>query len=214
MAKGLLITFEGPDGAGKTTVLERLLPGVKQLTADQVVTTREPGGIVISEKIRNIILDVNHTTMDSKTELLLYIAARRQHYVEKILPALESGQVVLVDRFIDSSVAYQGYGRSLDKEAIEWLNDYAIEGNDPDLTLYFDVPSEVGLARITKDASREVNRLDLEALEMHQKVRQGYLEIAQAHPDRVVVIDATQPIEAVVKDAFSQIKACYEKGLK
>lgn len=207
MTRGLLITFEGPDGAGKTTVLERLLPELGKLTQGKLTTTREPGGIAISEKIREIILDIDHTNMDSKTELLLYIAARRQHLVERVWPALERGELVLIDRFIDSSVAYQGYGRGLDIEAINWLNAYATDGHKPDLTLYFDVPSEIGLARIAQNTDREVNRLDLEAVEMHRKVRAGYLKIAKEESDRVVLIDASQDLETVVEEALSAIKA-------
>jgi dTMP kinase len=163
-----------------------------------VVTTREPGGVPIAEKIREVILNPDHTEMDSKTELLLYMAARRQHLVEQVVPALAAGQLVLMDRFIDSSVAYQGYGRNLDIASVDWLNAYVTDQTQPDLTLYFDVPSEVGLARIAQNADREINRLDLEALDMHQKVRRGYQELALAHPDRFVTIDASQSLEEVV----------------
>ena len=115
MKNGIIISFEGPDGAGKTTVLEQVLPVLQEKGYD-IITTREPGGVEIAERIRDVILDVNHVAMDNKTELLLYMAARRQHYVEKVLPALEAGKVVLIDRFIDSSIAYQGAGRGLDKD--------------------------------------------------------------------------------------------------
>ena len=140
-----------------------------------MLTTREPGGVLIGEKIREVILDPNHTQMDAKTELLLYIASRRQHLVEKVLPALEAGKLVIMDRFIDSSLAYQGFGRGLDIEAIDWLNHFATDGLKPDLTLYFDIEVEEGLARIAANSDREVNRLDLEGLDLHKKVRQGYL---------------------------------------
>ena len=176
MKKGLIISFEGPDGAGKTTVINRLLPILSEKLNRSIVSTREPGGVDIAERIRDVILDVNHTSMDDKTELLLYMAARRQHFVEKVLPALKSGKLVLIDRFIDSSVAYQGSGRGLDKQVISWLNDFATDSRKPDLTLYFDIDSETGLTRIAKNAEREINRLDLEKLDMHQRVRQGYLE--------------------------------------
>ena len=131
--------------------------------------TREPGGVLIGEKIRQVILDPSHTQMDAKTELLLYIASRRQHLVEKVLPALEAGKLVIMDRFIDSSVAYQGFGRGLDIEAIDWLNQFATDGLKPDLTLYFDIEVEEGLARIAANSNREVNRLDLEGLDLHKK---------------------------------------------
>lgn len=206
MTKGKIITLEGPDGAGKTSVLEQLVLKLEKDNEQSIVTTREPGGVAISESIRNIILDVNNTEMDFKTELLLYIAARRQHLVEKVLPSLSAGKLVFIDRFIDSSVAYQGEGRGLNKSDIEWLNDFATDGIKPDLTLLFDVPSEIGIARINQNVNREINRLDLEKLEMHQKVRQGYLELAKANPDRIVLIDASKPLDGVVDEAYRVIK--------
>ncbi len=208
MKKGLIISFEGPDGAGKTTVINRLLPILSEKLNRSIVSTREPGGVDIAERIRDVILDVNHTSMDDKTELLLYMAARRQHFVEKVLPALKSGKLVLIDRFIDSSVAYQGSGRGLDKQVISWLNDFATDSRKPDLTLYFDIDSETGLTRIAKNAEREINRLDLEKLEMHQRVRQGYLELAELEKSRVVTIDASQDLEQVVADALKEILDC------
>ena len=212
MTKGIFISFEGPDGAGKTTVLEAILPQLKKLVAKEVITTREPGGVAFAESIRDLILDVNHTNMDDKTELLLYIAARRQHLVERILPELKKGNLVLVDRFIDSSVAYQGYGRGLDADAVTWLNNFATDGLQPDLTLYFDVDSQIGLTRIEKNKEREVNRLDLEQLDMHCRVRSGYLKLAQENPDRIVTIDAARPLEEVITDALFIIKQrCLEK---
>ncbi|MFS1663095.1 dTMP kinase [Streptococcus sp. zg-JUN1979] len=211
MTEGILLSFEGPDGAGKTTVLNAILPLLKDQLEQEILVTREPGGVSISEHIRELILDVRHTEMDSKTELLLYIAARRQHWVEKVAPALKEGHLVMMDRFIDSSVAYQGFGRGLDIEAIDWLNHYATDGIKPDLTLYFDVPSEVGLARIAKNADREVNRLDLEALELHQKVRQGYLDLADKESSRMVIIDARKPLHEVIDQAFYAIMSFMEK---
>ncbi|MBM7643508.1 dTMP kinase [Streptococcus loxodontisalivarius] len=209
--QGIFISIEGPDGAGKTTVLERLLPRLEELYPAGLVTTREPGGVAIAEKIREVILDVNHTAMDSKTELLLYIAARRQHLVERVLPNLQAGKMVLVDRFIDSSVAYQGAGRGLSIDHIKWLNSYATDGLEPDLTLLLDIESEEGLRRIEANKDREVNRLDLEKIDMHQRVRQGYLELAEENPDRIKIVDASQDLEAVVEDAFNLIKAVLEE---
>ena len=127
MVNGTLISFEGPEGAGKSSVLEAILPLLEE-KGIPFITTREPGGVDIAEKIRQVILDPDHTRMDAKTELLLYIASRRQHLVERVLPALAAGKVVLMDRFIDSSVAYQGYGRGLSVEDIEWLNQFATDG--------------------------------------------------------------------------------------
>ena len=174
------------------------------------ITTREPGGVEIAEKIREVILDPSHTEMDPKTELLLYIASRRQHLAERVLPALEAGKLVIMDRFIDSSVAYQGFGRGLAVADIEWLNQFATDGLKPNRTFYFDIDVEEGLARIAKSASREVNRLDLEGLSLHQKVRQGYLAILEKEPQRVVKIDASQPFDQVVEDTWLLLKEILE----
>lgn len=205
MTQGLFISFEGPDGAGKTSVLQAILPHLADL-GREIVTTREPGGVAIAEDIRSIILNPENTAMDDKTELLLFIAARRQHLKERILPPLAKGSLVLVDRFIDSSVAYQGFGRGLDVADINWLNQYATDGLKPDLTLYFDIDVEEGLARIARNADRDVDRLDMEKLDMHQRVRQGYLSILEAEPNRMVKIDASQPLEAVVAATLAVIK--------
>ncbi|MGS4786122.1 dTMP kinase [Streptococcus sp. P25B114] len=205
MEKGHFITFEGPDGAGKTTVLQELLPKL-QVLGLEVITTREPGGVAIAEDIRKIILDPANTAMDHKTELLLFIAARRQHLIEKVLPPLQEGKMVIIDRFIDSSVAYQGHGRGLDIADIDWLNHYATDGLKPDLTLYFDIDAEEGLARIARNAERDVDRLDMEKADMHRRVRQGYLAILEKEPERFVKIDASQPLEAVVQDALGIIQ--------
>lgn len=202
MKKGLLVSLEGPDGAGKSSVLEALVPILEE-NGHQVVTTREPGGVPISEAIREVILDQKNTEMDGKTELLLYIASRRQHLIEKVLPALESGKLVIMDRFIDSSVAYQGFGRGLSVSDIEWLNRFATDGLKPDVTLYFDLDVEEGLARIARNKNREVNRLDLEGLDMHRRVRQGYLYAFENEPDRIVKIDASQTLESVVQDSLA-----------
>lgn len=202
MVNGTLISFEGPEGAGKSSILEAILPLLEE-KGIPYITTREPGGVDIAEKIRQVILDPDHTSMDVKTELLLYIASRRQHLVERVLPALAAGKVVLMDRFIDSSVAYQGYGRGLSVEDIEWLNQFATDGLKPDLTLYFDLDVEEGLARIARNQEREVNRLDLEGLELHYKVRKGYLALAEKEPERIVKIDASQSFEAVLADVLT-----------
>ena len=210
MKKGVFISLEGPEGAGKTSVLEALLPQLKEMGCE-LLTTREPGGVAISEKIREVILDKGHTAMDAKTELLLYIASRRQHLAEKVLPALGQGTWVLQDRFIDSSVAYQGYGRGLAVDDVEWLNQFATDGLKPDLTLYFDIDVKEGLARIARDQEREVNRLDLEGLDLHERVRQGYLTILEKEPERIVKIDASQPLEQVVADSLTVIKERFIK---
>ncbi|MDO4871708.1 MAG: dTMP kinase [Candidatus Saccharibacteria bacterium] len=210
MEKGLLISLEGPDGAGKSSVLEELVP-ILEDRGQSIVTTREPGGVPISEAIRDVILNPEHTAMDGKTELLLYIASRRQHLKEKVLPALKAGKMVIMDRFIDSSVAYQGFGRGLDVADIEWLNQFATDGLKPDLTLYFDIDVKEGLARIAKNKEREVNRLDMEGLEMHQRVRKGYLYALEKDAKRIHKIDASQPLEAVVQDSLTAIEKYLSK---
>ena len=202
MSKGIFISLEGPDGAGKSSVLEALIP-ILEAKGQAFITTREPGGVAVAEKIRDVVLDPKHTEIDEKTELLLYIASRRQHLVERILPALDRGEMVLVDRFIDSSVAYQGFGRGLKVADIDWLNDFATDGLKPDLTLYFDIEAEEGLARIAKSKERGADRLDRESVEWHQRVREGYLSILEKEPNRVRKIDASQPLEKVVADTLA-----------
>ena len=199
MSKGFLVSLEGPEGAGKTSILEALIP-ILEDRGIEVLSTREPGGVLIGEKIREVILDPSHTEMDPKTELLLYIASRRQHLVEKVLPALAAGKLVIMDRFIDSSVAYQGFGRGLDIDAIDWLNQFATDGLKPDLTLYFDIEVEEGLARIAANSNREVNRLDMEGLDLHRKVRQGYLSLLEREGNRIEKIDASLPLDQVIEN--------------
>ena len=202
MSKGIFISLEGPDGAGKSSVLEALIP-ILEAKGQAFITTREPGGVAVAEKIRDVVLDPKHTEIDEKTELLLYIASRRQHLVERILPALDRGEMVLVDRFIDSSVAYQGFGRGLKVADIDWLNDFATDGLKPDLTLYFDIEAEEGLARIAKSKERGADRLDRESVEWHKRVSEGYLSILEKEPNRVRKIDASQPLEKVVADTLA-----------
>lgn len=205
---GVFITLEGPDGSGKTTALKAIFEELKTLTDKQIVSTREPGGSPIAEKIREIILDTAHTEMDARTEALLYAASRRQHLVERVLPVLEAGDIVLCDRFVDSSIAYQGYARGIGETGIFKINDFATDGVQPDLTLYIDVPAEVGLRRIQKGmGTREFNRLDQEKQSFHDKVRAGYLNIARENPTRIVTIDGTQTPEEVVADCMQIIKA-------
>lgn len=203
--KGYFITSEGPEGAGKTTVMNLL---GKRLIDEgyEVVMTREPGGIMISEKIRDIILNNEHTMMESRTEALLYAAARRQHLVEKVLPALAAGKIVICDRFIDSSLAYQGFARGIGVEEIWAINKFAIGDTMPEKTLLFDIDPAVGLARINAHKEREKNRLDVENLAFHQKVRAGYLSLVEKYPERIQVIDASQTIENVLDETYVIIK--------
>lgn len=200
MNKGLFITFEGPDGAGKTTIFN--------MVSEQLPTalaTREPGGIDIAEQIRKVILTKENTAMDPRTEALLYAAARRQHLAEKVRPALEQGQVVLCDRFVDSSLAYQGYARGLGVDEVWQINQFAIENLMPDLTIYFDIEPELGLKRISENSGREINRLDLENLDFHDKVREGYKILLSRFPDRMVKIDASRKVEEVFAETMKLI---------
>lgn len=205
MANNLFFTFEGPEGAGKTTVLKMIVSRLQE-EGIAVIATREPGGSVIAEEIRQVILNPAHSEMDAKTEALLYAAARSQHFVEKIEPALKQGKVVLCDRFIDSSLAYQGIGRGLGISGVKTINEFAIGDRMPDVTILFDLDPEIGLARINAHKEREVNRLDIESLAFHQKVRGAYLKLAEEFPERMHVIDASQSLEEVFKSAWKVLK--------
>jgi dTMP kinase len=205
MKKGKFITVEGPEGAGKTTIIDMLASNLAE-EGYQVLQTREPGGIEIAEQIRSVILDKKNTKMDPRTEALLYAAARRQHLAEKVKPALDEGYIILCDRFIDSSLAYQGYARGLGIEEVYSINSFAIEGMMPELTLYFDIEPEAGLERINQHKGREVNRLDLEKLDFHHKVREGYLKLMELYPERIFKIDASKPVEEVYQQAESKLK--------
>lgn len=202
----LFITFEGGEGSGKSSAL-RLLDERLRAEGYQTVLTREPGGTPIAEQIRNVILDKANTAMDSRTEALLYAASRRQHLVEKVWPAIKEGKLVLCDRYLDSSLAYQGGARGLGIDNVLNVNLFATEGTFPDLTLLFDIEPELGLERIAKNASREVNRLDLEKIEFHRGVRKTFLSLAERYPDRFVVLDASKTLPEVVEDAYQAIKA-------
>ncbi|HEY4553989.1 MAG TPA: dTMP kinase [Bacillaceae bacterium] len=208
--QGIFITFEGPEGAGKTTVIRKLEAELKERGIDAILT-REPGGIQISEDIRSIILDPKNTAMDSRTEALLYAAARRQHLIEKVVPALERGEVVLCDRFIDSSLAYQGHARGLGIEEVWTINQFAIQSLMPDATIYLDIDPEAGLKRIQAHNGREVNRLDLEAVEFHQKVREGYQLLLERFPERIISIDAAGTLEEVSDKAGAIVKELLQK---
>ncbi|MDR7080371.1 dTMP kinase [Neobacillus niacini] len=201
MKNGFFITFEGPDGAGKTTIISMVAKELKG-----ALLTREPGGIDIAEQIRKVILDKENIAMDSRTEALLYAAARRQHLVEKVKPALEDGKVVLCDRFVDSSLAYQGHARGLGIDEVYSINQFAIDKMMPDLTIYFDIEPELGLQRINKNKGREVNRLDLEHLDFHQKVREGYHMVLERFPNRIVKIDASGEVNDVYSTTMDVIK--------
>lgn len=200
--KGLFITFEGPDGSGKTTIATRVVEELKK-RGFEVVHTREPGGIDIAEQIRNVILDPKNTRMDGKTEALLYAASRRQHLVERVYPALDNGQIVICERFLDSSLAYQGYGRQLGFDEILSINAFAIDGTYPDKTIYLAIDEEKGLERI-KDRSFK-DRLDKESIDFHHRVSEGYQEVLRRFSDRICIIDASNDIETVTSDCLNVI---------
>lgn len=200
----MFVTIEGPEGSGKSSVTKKVTE-ILEKEGYQIVLTREPGGTPIAEQIRNVILDKANTKMDPITEALLYAASRRQHLVEKVWPLSKEGKIVISDRFLDSSLAYQGGARGLGIDKILDMNMFATEGYFPDLTLLFDLDPEIGLARIAANASREVNRLDLEKIEFHRNVRKTFLDLANRFKDRYVVLDASKPFDEVVKDAYNAI---------
>ncbi|MYL35927.1 dTMP kinase [Pontibacillus yanchengensis] len=199
---GCFITFEGGEGAGKSSILQALQKRLYQEGYD-TMATREPGGIEISEKIRQIILNPSHTAMDGRTEALLYAAARRQHLVEKVVPALRGGQVVLCDRFIDSSLAYQGYARGLGVEEVYKINEFAVENCMPDITLFFDLSPEEGINRIAENKLREQNRLDLEDLTFHHTVYEAYQKLINRFSERIKVVNANQSFDKVLEDVYN-----------
>ena len=202
----MFITLEGPEGSGKTTAIQKAVDTLTHM-GYEIIRTREPGGTEIAEQIRNVILDKANTSMDPRTEALLYAASRRQHLVEKVWPALKEGKIVICDRYLDSSLAYQGGARGLGVDNILNVNLFATENTYPDLTLLFDIKPELGLERIAKNADREVNRLDLEKIDFHNKVRQTFLDLSKRYPDRYVIIDASKSIDEVQKATMDAILA-------
>ena len=206
----LFVTIEGVEGCGKTTIGKLI---VERLINDgyEVIYTREPGGIEIAEQIRQVILDVNNTNMDPRTEALLYAASRRQHLIEKIVPAIKNNKIIICDRFVDSSLAYQGHARGLGIDNVYEINKFAIDTLMPDLTLLFDLDPKLGLERISANKLREVNRLDLEQLDFHTLVREGFLIINDREPNRVKKVDASKTVEEVFNDAYALIKTALKE---
>jgi dTMP kinase len=203
---GLFITIEGGEGAGKTTLIARLTERIYTETRRKTSRTREPGGVPIAESIRNVILDKKNTKMDPKTEALLYAAARRQHLAEIVMPALARGEIMICDRFVDSSLAYQGHARGLGIDEVWEINRFATEDCMPDLTLYLDIDPAVGMSRIAANLHREINRLDLESLAFHQLVREGYAEVAKRFPDRIHTLDADKSPVELAETAWAIVK--------
>lgn len=201
---GLFITFEGPDGSGKTTLTSRLATYLENKNHD-VMLTREPGGIGISEKIREIILDPLNDKMDDRTEALLYASSRRQHLIEKVLPALENGKIVLCDRFLDSSLAYQGYARGIGIQEVLDINLFAIENHLPNLTIFIDVDPIVGLSRVGNRGDKD--RLELAGDSFHNRVYEGYKKVIEMYPERIRVVDGNQSIDEVFNDVVKIVEA-------
>jgi dTMP kinase len=200
MDRGLFITFEGPDGSGKTTQIERLKSFIQSKGYDAILT-REPGGTAIGEKLREIVLDRNNMEMDYMTEALIYAAARAQHVAQVIMPALEAGRAVICDRFMDSSIVYQGYGRKLG-DCVRIINEYAVRGCFPDITFLLKVDPEVGKGRIKAD---DQDRLELEKLDYHRAVFQAYEELEKKYPERIIGIDAGRSINEISREIQAHI---------
>lgn len=201
----MFITFEGVEGCGKSSVLAKIYEELKKEGFD-VIQTREPGGVKIAEEIRNVLLDKENTMMDKRTEALLFAASRRQHLIEKVWPALKENKIVLCDRFIDSSLAYQGGGDGIGVKEVLNVNLFATENTFPDLTILFDIDPRVGLARINKNANREVNRLDVKELSFYDTIRNTFLQLAKDYKDRFVVIDASMDFDTVYQTVLNIIK--------
>jgi dTMP kinase len=201
----MLITFEGLDGSGKTTQIQRLISWLRT-QGQNVVAVREPGGTRIGDMVREILHDRAHTAMDARTELLLYCASRAQLIAEQIEPHLREGHVVLCDRYADSTLAYQGYGRGLDMDFLRALLRFATHGIAPDLTIYFDVDPEHGLER-RRASGTALNRIDAETLDFHRRVRAGYHQLISENPGRWVVVDASQSQDAIA----AQVREAVEK---
>lgn len=203
MKKGYFIVVEGPDGSGKTTVCNLLAAKLKE-EGKQIVHTREPGGIDIAEQIRNVILDPKNEAMDGKTEALLYAASRRQHLVERVIPSIEEGKIVLCERFVYSSLVYQGYARGLGIDEVFAINKFAIGDMMPDLVIYLDVDEKVGLSRV--DSRGNKDRLDGESSQFHKRVVEGYKLIKERFKD-FKVVDASRDVDTVLKECLDIINS-------
>ncbi len=197
---GNFISFEGPDGAGKTSVINALVAELKPSMGDQLVVTREPGGDPFSAKLRKILFDDNNKGMDGRTEALLFAADRRHHVVSTIMPALAAEKTIFCDRYVDSSVAYQGGGRQLGEQEIWDINAFATNGVMPQLTVYFEIAPEVGIARIEAHRTDQVNRLDEETMNFHHRVHAAYQHLYQQYPQRISCIDASKPLPEVIAE--------------
>ena len=201
--RGLFITLEGGDGSGKSTQIRN----IERFFAEKglvVMQTREPGGTIISEKLREILLDTENTEMEAVTEMFIYAAARAQHVREKVIPALERGEIVICDRFVDSSLAYQGFGRELG-DAVEVINSYAIGPYMPDVTFLMKLDPNEGKHRIQENRDTQ-DRLEHEKLAFHRKVYKGYLELEKRYPDRILGIDASRGIDEIRDEIYKKLE--------
>ena len=207
--RGLFITFEGIEGCGKTTQI-RILDDYLKARGHTTILTREPGGTAIGEKIRQVLLNAQHKEMRPLTELLLYAAGRCQHIHQIILPSLENGKIVLCDRYSDATDAYQGEARGIDKKFLKTIHELATENLKPNLTLLLDCPVEIGLRRTQERESEMVgqtnlDRFEKEAKDFHERVRQGYLKIARAEPQRVKVVDAMSDVQTIHEKIVEEV---------
>ena len=200
--EGRFITIEGTDGGGKSTQIEKLVEYLKSI-GREVVVTREPGGTNISEKLREILLDAKNSEMTDITEALLYAASRAQHVEEKILPAVKEGKIVICDRFLDSSIVYQGYARGLDIEMIKTINSFALSKIKPDITLFFDIRPEIGILR--KKNMHDLDRMEQEKIDFHNKVYNGYKALLNENPERIKRIDAEKTIDEVYRQVIDAV---------
>jgi len=206
--KGIFITFEGPDGAGKTTQIKKLAEAL-QRSGYEIIVTREPGGTKISDKIRSILLSPDHKEMVNQAEVLLYAASRAQHVHEIILPALKNNIIVLCDRFIDASVAYQSYGLGIEESVVQSINAFASSGIQPFRTYMLDISAEESHRRLIRRASesnvKELDRIEQRDLAYHRRVRNGFINISRAESDRVLLVNADRTIDEISQDI---IKDC------
>ncbi|MBR3706089.1 MAG: dTMP kinase [Firmicutes bacterium] len=202
MKRGIFISIEGPDGSGKSTQISN----IKKFFEDknlEIVFTREPGGTAIGDRIREILLDNNCKEMDYMTEAMLYAASRAQHVSQVIKPALAAGKIVICDRFVDSSIAYQGYGRRLG-EAVSVINSYAVAGCMPDVTFLMKLDPGIGKRRVS--SRNQEDRLESEKVDFHQEVYNGYLQLEKDNPDRIFGIDASRGIEEIRDDIYKKLE--------
>ncbi len=206
---GLFITFEGGEGCGKSTQIAALKARLEAM-GKTVVQTREPGGTALGESVRNLLqYDDAGQGMSPEAELLLFAASRAQHVRELIAPAIAEGQIVLCDRFLDSTTVYQGVARAIDSKKVDTINQFAIGDTNPDLTILIDLPPEIGLARVHARSNGKLDRMEKEAIEFFQAVRQGYLDLAKSEPKRFLVLDGSQSVEELETQIWQKVEATF-----